>query len=392
MCSKLVIIKIHTEEMRMKKFITKTQKIIFSVCLSVCIAVCGVLGWIVGLAISRRVRNIDFSLLAGETNKVVLFIGDGMGENHVKATELYYDTSLFMTSLEKSGKVTTFSNSWTSATDSAAAASALATGHKYDNKEVSRHNGIDIKTISEQAKEKGFGVGIVTTDSLNGATPSAFSSHADGRGDSEQILIGQLNSQIDLFLGAGKNFYMQYEISFSTEQNYTMINKYSELSETSTKIFGCFDKVVAQDGTDETPTLEMLVQFALKYFEYRFPDGYFLMIEGAHIDKCSHDNDIKSMMQYLVSFDNCIEQTYNEIGEQNVAIIVTADHETGALKSTKKKSKINDKLYGKSGHSGRQVPYYIYINSKNNVNINEIIPNKIDNTDIYKISSTLLFG
>lgn len=376
----------------MKKIVTKAQKIIFSVCLSVSIALCGVLSWIVGVAISRRIIDVDFSALAGETNKVVLFIGDGMGENHIKATELYYDTSLFMSSLEKTGKVTTFSNSWASPTDSAAAASALATGQKYDNKEVSRHNGVDIKTISEQAKEKGYGVGIVTTDSLTGATPAAFSSHADSRGDDEQILIGQLDSQIDLFLGAGKSFYKQYEYSFSSEKNYTMIYNYSELSKTSEKIFGSFDKVVAQEGTAETPTLEMLVQFALEFFEYRFPDGYFLMIEGAHIDKCSHDKEIKPMMQYLVSFDNCIEQAYNALNDQNVAIIVTADHETGALKSTNKKSKINNKLYGKSGHSKRQVPYYLYINSKNNVDIDKIIPEKIDNTDIYKIASTLLCG
>lgn len=380
------------KEISMKKLLTKTQKIIFSVCLSVCIAASGVLGWIIGVAINRRTVNIDFSSLAGETNKVVLFIGDGMGENHVKATELYYDTTLFMSTLEKTGKVTTFSNSWTSATDSAAAASALATGQKFDNGEISRHNGVDIKTISEEAKEKGYGVGIITTDSLKGATPSAFSSHADSRGNSEQILLGQLNSQIDLFLGAGKSFYEQYAISLSTEKGYTVIYNCDDFIETSNKVFGCFDEVVAQNGTAETPTLEMLTNLALEFFEYNFPNGYFLMIEGAHIDKCSHDKEIEPMMQYLVSFDNSIEQAYKVLSEQNVAIIVTADHETGALKSTNKKSKVTNKLYGKSGHSKRKVPYYMYINSKNNVDINSIIPEKIDNTDIYKIASTLLCG
>ncbi len=374
----------------MKKILTKTQKIILSVCLSVSIIATGVLSWIVGVSISRRIVDIDFSALAGEANKVVLFISDGMGENHVKATELYYDTSLFMTSLDATGKVTTFSNSWTNATDGAAAASALATGKKYDNREISRHDGKDIKTISEQAKEKGYGVGIITTDSLNGATPSAFSSHADERGEDMQILRGQLNSGIDLFLGAGKSFYEEYKYSLSSQKNYAVIFNYDNLSIDSDKIFGCFDKIVAQDGTNETPALEMLVQFAIEFFEYKFPDGYFLMIEGAHIDKCSHDNEILPMMQYLLSFDNSIKTVYDELKQDNVAIIVTADHETGALKSTDKKNKVNDKLYRKSGHSNRKVPYYIYINSKNNIETKDIIPEKIDNTDIYKITSTLL--
>lgn len=373
----------------MKIILNKTQKIVFSVCLSVAILLTGVLGWLVGVAISRRVKDIDFSLLSGQTNKVVLFIGDGMGENHVNATQVYYDTSLFMTSLEKTGSVKTFSRSWTSPTDSAAAASALATGEKYDNKQVSRRDGVDIQTISEQAKAKGYGVGIITTDSLGGATPAAFSSHADQRGDSEQIVLGQVNSNIDLFLGAGQEYYKKYKPAFE-QKNYTVVFNYNELAYTSRKILGSFENVVCENGTNARPTLEMLTQFALEFFEYQFPDGYFLMIEGAHIDKCSHDNQIEPMMKYLLSFDNAINLTYQKLYEQNVAILVTADHETGALKSTDKKSKINNKLYGKTGHSNREVPYYAYINPRDNIDAYSTIPNKIDNTDIYFITKTLL--
>lgn len=58
----------------------------------------------------------------------MLFIGDGMGENHIKTTETYYGERAFMRSLGADGFVTTFSNNVGIPTDSAAAGSALATG------------------------------------------------------------------------------------------------------------------------------------------------------------------------------------------------------------------------------------------------------------------------
>ena len=190
----------------------KRKKIIIISISLVITIIFAIFGGFLGLILSRnaQLNTIDFSEITGSSKKVVLFIGDGMGVNHVKATSSYYEKQMFMTSLEYQGMVSTFSNSLFSPTDSAAAASSLATGRKFNNKEVSRHNGIDITTISEKAKNKGLGVGIVTTDNLYGATPASFSSHANNRGDTKQIVLAQAKSNIDLFLGAGKTTFTQF--------------------------------------------------------------------------------------------------------------------------------------------------------------------------------------
>lgn len=368
-------------------------RIIIIISLIILIAIVTFSGIYIGVKIGRKNKDeIDFSSIRGSANKVVMFIGDGMGENHIKVTSKYYDKDMYMNSFDIKGYATTYSNSVLSPTDSAASASALATGKKYDNREVSRHNGKDIETIAEYAKSKGYGVGIVTTDSLDGATPASFSSHANDRSDSDDIIKGQINSNIDLFLGAGKSTYEAYKEEF-LNKGYSYINNYENLNINDSKIIATFDNVVSKIGTNGTPTLEMLTQFAINYFETNFANGYFIMIEGAHIDKKSHSNEIFKMMEYLNSFDESIKIVTEKIKNQKgTTIVVTADHETGGLKYNNEDDyKINNSLYTRTSHSKTNVPYFIKLNPINEtINIKRLFPHIIDNTDIFNFYKTCL--
>lgn len=375
----------------MAKLPMPVKMIIVALVLLVFLFAFSMAGWGVGIAITRSGTDFDFSALANQSEKVILFIGDGMGQNHVKLTSTYYDKTLYMTTLDHSGLVTTYSNSLFWPTDSAAAGSALATGQKYDNKEVARHDGKDVQSISEQAKAKGLGVGIVTTDSLTGATPSAFSSHANNRGDDEEIVLGQLANGFDLFLGKTSGYHEVYKDDWIAN-GYAFVNQFDALSVENDKIIGAFDNISPNNGSNDSPTLEMLTTFAISFMEAKYPDGYFLMIEGAHIDKMSHDNLVFEMMEYLVSFDNCINYAHNTLMQENVSIFVTADHETGWLEYTDNVDKISNRLYHNGGHSSRHVPYYAYINTKDNIDVASILPYKMDNTDVYKLCKTLLLG
>ena len=371
----------------------KRKKIIIISISLVITIIFAIFGGFLGVILSRntQLNTIGFSEITGSSKKVVLFIGDGMGVNHVKATSSYYEKQMFMTSLEYQGMVSTFSNSLFSPTDSAAAASSLATGRKFNNKEVSRHNGIDITTISEKAKNKGLGVGIVTTDNLYGATPASFSSHANNRGDTKQIVLAQAKSNIDLFLGAGKTTYEAYKNLFENN-GYNYKNDLSLFENNFEKQIGVFNNIVAENGDNISPTLEMLTEYAITYLEANYPNGYFLMIEGAHIDKASHSNDIFKMMSYLNSFDESIKICHDKLQTQpNVTIMVTADHETGGLNyNNQTKDEINNSLYTRSGHSSKNVPYFIYQKTESTIKLNSVLKNKIDNTDIFKLSEALL--
>ena len=125
-------------------------------------------------------------LSATEVKNVILFIGDGMGPEQVKFGEIMkesklsfqefpYFTTVDTTSLDGLGGYTT--------TDSAAAATALATGVLTTNGRVGYgpERDVPLETIMDIAQGLGKRTGVITTEGLNGATPMGFSSHAVDR-------------------------------------------------------------------------------------------------------------------------------------------------------------------------------------------------------------------
>ena len=131
----------------------------------------------------------------------------------------------------------------------------------------------------------------------------------------------------------------------------------------------------------------MLTEFAIEYFETNYPDGYFLMIEGAHIDKSNHSNNIYAMMDYMSEFDNSIKLAYDKLGNNSdVAFIVTADHESGGLKLANNLDDISNELYTTTKHTHTDVYYFMY--QKDSSDINDISLN-IDNTNIFDIVKSL---
>ena len=244
-------------------------------------------------------------------HKVILFIGDGMGENQTKNTELYYDIKLSFTSFETKTMVDTSSqttlNNGYSPTDSAAAATAMATGQRVINGRIAldAYNQ-PIPSITELAKAIGYGVGVVTSDVITGATPAAFSAHSGSRNNSAAIILSQIQGSIDLLMGSGSGSFDAYS-EIMQENGVNLVEKYSALNYKMPRIFATFADVVPQSTGDEYPNLVELTTFAINYMEKNFPDGYFLMIEGAKIDKRASENDIFGMMENVVDFSNAIQ-------------------------------------------------------------------------------------
>ena len=332
--------------------------------------------------------NTNYDYLNGGADKVILFIGDGMGENHIQVAETKAGKPMFFTNFDKEGYVTTNSLTFAQPTDSAAGGTALATGQKVNNRELAYHNGKDIQSITEYAKSLGLGVGIVTTDYQTGATPSAFSSHVKDRDLQVSILMDQLDADIDLFFSRTDDVISRYKDSF-VEKGYTYIETSNEMKFTTTKVMGAFEEI-SYDGAvnnNKQISLSDVVEYAVEYFEKNYPDGYFLMVEGAYIDKESHNNDVDGMISHLIEFDKAIKETYMELGDKSeVCMIVTADHETGDLSEAETREDISDKLYHSTNHTSKDVKYFI---QQDNENINQI-DEKIDNTHIFRITKALL--
>ncbi len=294
---------------------------------------------------------------------VILMIGDGMGENHLEATKQAYGIDeLNMETMPVRGQSKTNSLFWAT-TDSAAGATALACGIRTINGMISTYALdplsaiVNPKSVSEIAKDLGKAVGVVTTDYTAGATPSAFSAHTYSRDNDIIITEQQLASDIDLIWG-GFTGIVNEEIV--TSKGFTYIDTATELTafDGSTKSFGQFDFDDLKNITNnyDTPHLEAMTEKAIDVLS-QDEDGFFLMIEGACIDKHSHSNEKEGMIKSLNEFDNAIEIALNFAEEDGeTLVIVTADHETGGLKYDAEK----DEYYWTSGsHTNANVPLFV---------------------------------
>ncbi len=132
------------------------------------------------------------SAWAARPTNVIFMIGDGMGFEHVKAGGIYLTGqpgTLCFESFPYHAQVTTYSAS-SSVTDSAAAATALATGHKVNNGIISLAipgDGSELQTLLEFYKLRGARTGLVTSDAMTGATPGGFGAHETSRNNRTQI-------------------------------------------------------------------------------------------------------------------------------------------------------------------------------------------------------------
>lgn len=319
-------------------------------------------------------RNVN---LDSVPKNIILLIGDGMGENHIKIAKEKFNIDLLnMETLPQKGKVTTFSKKFKT-TDSAAAASAIATGKKTYNKTISQNkNSSNNETITELAIKNKMNTGIITSAYLYDATPAAFSSHTSSRKNYDDIIMQQICSEINIMIGAGKKEYDKYD-NFDKE-NKLYINNINDAPKNISKNFICaFDNISSNNELDNS--LLSCSKYAIDVLS-KSDGNFFLIIEGGKIDWESHNNNIDNMINELLAFDEVVEYCLNYAKNQpDTCVLVTADHETGGLLLPKTGEIISDNLFTTSSHTGKLVEYYFYPEGINDM------PYLIDNTYIYKL-------
>lgn len=336
-----------------------------------------ILSLIIPLAGCREIEAI--SIGEGTTVKnVIILIGDGMGFAHIEGTKIYNDIQeLNMEKLPYSGEVITSSLSLR-ATDSAAAATAMATGNKTKNKSVGMYKKQELKNITEYAIEQGKRTGIVVTKPLTDATPAGFSAHVTKRSKTDEIAVQQINSGIDIMFGEGISTFNKYT-DLIADNNYSYINTKSELEDCEDdKILGIFDSLTPNGDI----SLSYLSEYAINALNKNNDNGFFLMIEGSKIDSKSHDNDFVGMTEELLAFDEAVKVAMEfAVADGNTMVIVTADHETGKLiiPDNATIDNLNDKCFHSGGHTKANVPYFSY------GGMSPSMPKIMDNTHIFII-------
>ncbi|MBW2520284.1 MAG: alkaline phosphatase [Deltaproteobacteria bacterium] len=347
------------------------------------------------LAVSE-VDTVAITVVNNAKN-IILLIGDGMGFEQVRAAGMYRhgsDGTLSFESFPFHGRVSTHSASGVP-TDSAAAATAMATGRKVNNGVISSAipgDGSPLMTILERFKAKGAVTGLLTTTTITHATPAAFGAHEFSR--KNQFEIGRdylLESQPDILMG-GAQF---VDSASALEAGYTVVTSRESLFSLdrgrSQKVWGQFGATnlpYEGDGLGDLPHLSEMVETALDILD-NDPDGFFLMVEGGRIDHAGHINDLYKNIFETLEFSRASRVVLDWAStNKDTLVIVTADHETGGLtvKENNGLGVLPDVIWKTTDHTSNDVPVYALGVNADQVNT------AIDNTFIYELMLSTAFG
>ncbi|MEL3907989.1 MAG: alkaline phosphatase [Treponemataceae bacterium] len=331
----------------------KLKKFIFSACALMIASVAFALGG----AEDSSAKNTAGSVPGGKPKYVFMFIGDGMSHVQANAARVFKGNNtsgqvavanLAFTSFPTNGIATT-QDSTSFCPDSASTATAFSCG-------VKTHSGVigkkvdktkDAKNLSEYFKEQGWKIGIVSTVTLNHATPAAYYAHIENRGQYYDIGLQLADSGYDYFGGGAinkptdrsKDKKSIYEVL--KEKGYTVAKtkaEFNALSKNSGKIYA--ESPVLQDSGSmpyaiDTPSDSLrLKDFVKKGIEVLENDkGFFFMVESGKIDWACHANDAMTVIQEVLDFDESVNLAieFAKKHPKDTLIIVTGDHETGGL-------------------------------------------------------------
>jgi len=324
-------------------------------------------------------KSVTWTVVASEGKRsaknVILFIADGLSIAHRTAARVMskgisegkYWAPLAIDDMPHMALIGT-SGVDSLITDSANAASAYNTGHKssvnalgvYADRTKSSLDDPRQETLAELAKRKrNMAVGVVSDAELQDATPAAVFAHTRRRADKAEITEMLFNVKPEVILGGGsayflpqstpgskrkddKNFIRQFQ-----EAGYSLVTTSDEMIAAGKKadtrrLLGLFHpgnmdgaldrKVLKPSYVKKFPNQPDLVDMTKAALEVlsRDPNGFYLMVEAALIDKFSHPLDWERTVYDTIMFDQAVAVA-KEFARQNgeTLVIATGDHTHG---------------------------------------------------------------
>ncbi|MBO5421480.1 MAG: alkaline phosphatase [Clostridia bacterium] len=330
-------------------------KTILSLALS---ALIGISGWF-GMTGDNATGEAEYKTY----KNVILMIGDGMGFNTIAATKAMKTPNLAMDNMPVlcESETRSFTNK---VTDSAAGGTALACGIRTYNGAIGVYLFNPLANywhvpanLTEVAIENGKLAGVITTDETSGATPASFSAHAVERGNEKNISKDQMASDLTLVWGCASESVTEEKCAENGFDYFTTATEMNALEEGS-RSFGQFswEDIAAIKNDYDTPRIADMTAKAIDLLDDD-EDGFFLMVEGAHIDKFSHSNEFEGATSHLVEFSNALRVALDYAAQDGeTLVLVTADHETGGITYN---AETGEYYYTTGSHTGVNVPVYV---------------------------------
>ncbi|NTW02195.1 MAG: alkaline phosphatase, partial [Oscillochloris sp.] len=301
-------------------------------------------------------KTVTWEALKLSTNgkpakNIILFVGDGMAWQMLTMarvvskglTEGKYNGYLNMDQMDEVGYVTT-SGYDALVTDSANSASAYATGHKsvvnamgvYEDNTPSPFDDPKVENVVELLQRvRGMSIGLVTTSEIEDATPAAMFTHTRRRAEKQAVADSLLESghMPEVIMGGGAAYFIPKSSAGSKRKDerdllaefrtagYSVAGTRTEMNAAanSNRLLGLFhpsdmnvwidreytkDPSVLGPYTDQ-PALYEMTQKAINVLS-KDKDGFFLLVEGASIDKQLHPMDWERAVADTIEFDKAL--------------------------------------------------------------------------------------
>lgn len=285
---------------------------------------------------------------------VIIMVMDGTSSTATTLARLYKGKALALDEMVTGG-VRTYSAE-SAITDSAPAATALATGNKSNSgyvgvlpsivsspglKPIKEEDKLrPVANVLEGAKRTGRATGIVATAEIQHATPAGFSAHHVNRKRFDVIAEQQVYQNIDVVLGGGKAALLPIKrkdgedlVKVIQNKGYDFVEtKHELLKSKSKKIWGSFSHNALAFDMDreatnpEQPTLSQMTEKAIQTLS-KDKDGFFLFVEGSKPDWAAHVNDPIGMISDVLAFDEAVAKALQFAKKDgNTMLIAVADH------------------------------------------------------------------
>ena len=361
------------------------------------------------LVIAAGLPTVATAQQKAKAKHIILFIGDGMGPEQIRCAHLYHGGKLSFEQFPHQASVTTRSTA--PVTDSAAAATAIAAGVKVKNGVIALEipgDGKPLKTMLEYFAEAGKATGLVTTDEMTQATPASFGSHVPSRKDAADIAYQYLtHSRPNVMMGGGE---AGMDAAAAEKAGYVTFSDATGMPAAMEKAMkmdtpmlcglmgaGKFPYLHIDQTKPESeraygtqfPQLKEMSKAALKVLE-QDPDGLFVMIESALVDKSGHSQLLDELdplrgrcnaTEVIVMHEAVNAAMEWAKGRDDVLIVVTSDHETGGLMLVEDKGKGSFPVvkWAHKQHTGVNVNVYAWGAGS------EQFAKATDNTDLFRM-------
>ena len=294
----------------------------------------------------------SFATVANDApHNIIMVVADGMGPEFVTAYR-YFNDDPKTENVERTifdqyliGSASTYPAPVSGyVTDSAAGATALATGVKTYNGAIA----VDVdkkplETVLERAKKLGLKTGAVVTSQVNHATPASYIAHNESRRNYDAIADSYVDdtikgqSKVDVLLGGGTKYFIRDDrnlVNELTAKGMQYIDTYKGLSTLNKEkpALGLFAEVGLPWAMDDKNPhrLSAMTKTATSLLENSH--GYFLLIEASQVDWAGHSNDIAAAMYEMDDLAKTMEYLESYVkANPNTTVVLTADHSTGGM-------------------------------------------------------------